>query len=44
MDEDNEGAKFGEEDIDTILERRAQTIKLEVSFIINILSGLSMLF
>uniref|UniRef100_A0A1I8BKH6 MBD domain-containing protein n=1 Tax=Meloidogyne hapla TaxID=6305 RepID=A0A1I8BKH6_MELHA len=29
MDEDNEGAKFGEEDIDTILERRAQTIKLE---------------
>nr|CAD2185658.1 unnamed protein product [Meloidogyne enterolobii] len=29
MDEDNEDAKFGEEDIDTILERRAQTIKLE---------------
>lgn len=33
MDEDNEDAKFGEEDIDTILERRAQTIKLEVCLI-----------
>lgn len=29
MDEDNEGQKFGEEDIDTILQRRTQTIKLE---------------
>jgi 2-hydroxychromene-2-carboxylate isomerase len=29
MDEDNEGAKFSEEDIDTILQRRTQTIRLE---------------
>ncbi|CAD5206696.1 unnamed protein product [Bursaphelenchus okinawaensis] len=29
MDEDNEGSKFSEEDIDTILSRRTQTIKLE---------------
>ena len=29
MDEDNEGNKFSEEDIDTILQRRTQTIKLE---------------
>lgn len=30
MDEDNEGTKFSEEDIDTILLRRTQTIRLEV--------------
>ena len=29
MDEDNEGGKFSEEDIDTILQRRTQTIRLE---------------
>jgi chromodomain-helicase-DNA-binding protein 7 len=29
MDEDNEGTKFSEEDIDTILQRRTQTIRLE---------------
>jgi hypothetical protein len=29
MDEDNEGQKFSEEDIETILQRRTQTIKLE---------------
>ncbi|KAI6241179.1 Helicase [Aphelenchoides fujianensis] len=29
MDEDNEGSNFNEEDIDTILQRRTQTIKLE---------------
>ncbi|KAI6207680.1 Helicase [Aphelenchoides besseyi] len=29
MDEDNEGSKFSEEDIDTILQRRTQTIRLE---------------
>lgn len=30
MDENDEGNKFNEEDIDTILQRRTQTIKLEV--------------
>lgn len=30
MDEDNEGSKFNEEDIDTILQRRTQTITIEV--------------
>lgn len=34
MEEDNEESKFSEEDIDTILQRRTQTIKLEVIFII----------
>ncbi|KAH7672958.1 chromodomain-helicase-DNA-binding protein 6-like protein, partial [Aphelenchoides avenae] len=29
MDEDNEGSKFSEEDIETILQRRTQTIRLE---------------
>ncbi|KAI1731410.1 chromo (CHRromatin organization MOdifier) domain-containing protein [Ditylenchus destructor] len=29
MDEDNEGSKFSEEDIDTIMQRRTQTIRLE---------------
>ena len=28
MDEDNEGSKFSEEDIETILQRRTQTIIL----------------
>lgn len=32
MNEDNEGSKFSEEDIDTILQRRTQTIRLEVFF------------
>lgn len=35
MDEDNEGSKFSEEDIDTILQRRTQTIKLEVKMELN---------
>lgn len=30
MDEDNEGKKFSEEDIDTILLRRTHIIRLEV--------------
>lgn len=33
MDEDNEGSKFDEEDIDTILQRRTQTITIEVCFL-----------
>jgi chromodomain-helicase-DNA-binding protein 7 len=37
MDDENEGSKFSEEDIDTILQRRTQTIRLEVT-----LFGLSM--
>lgn len=32
MNEDNEGSKFSEEDIETILQRRTQTIRLEVHF------------
>lgn len=36
MEEDNEESKFSEEDIDTILQRRTQTIKLEVIFLIVI--------
>lgn len=34
MEEDNEESKFSEEDIETILQRRTQTIKLEVIFLI----------
>uniref|UniRef100_A0A914ZEU1 Helicase C-terminal domain-containing protein n=1 Tax=Panagrolaimus superbus TaxID=310955 RepID=A0A914ZEU1_9BILA len=36
MDEDNEGSKFDEEDIDTILQRRTQTITIEVCLATNI--------
>lgn len=30
MEEENEDSKFSEEDIETILQRRTQTIRLEV--------------
>jgi hypothetical protein len=32
MDENDEGNKFNEEDIETILQRRTQTVRLEVGF------------
>lgn len=46
MDEDNEGSKFSEEDIDTIMQRRTQTIRLEVCayFSFNISYNLTSLF